>query len=65
MALCATVVLGAGLWWALAIALVRLFGFHRSPTTDQIVTLLGGIALLLIGAGLMATTVCAPLRPSA
>lgn len=57
VALCATVVLGAGLWWAVAIALVRLFGFHQSPTAGRIVTLGGGIALLLIGAGLLATTV--------
>ena len=57
VALCATVVLGAGLWWAVAIALVRLFGFHQSPMAGRIVTLGGGIALLLIGAGLLATTV--------
>ena len=57
VALCATVVLGAGLWWAGAIALVRLGGFHRSPTAYRIITLLGSIALLLIGAGLLATTV--------
>ena len=57
VALCATVVLGAGLWWAVAIALVRLFGFHQSPTAGRIVNLGGGIALLLIGAGLLATTV--------
>ncbi|MCC5782253.1 threonine transporter [Kocuria sp. CCUG 69068] len=55
--LCVTVVLGAGLWWAAAIALVRLSGFHRSPATDRIVTLLGGVVLLLIGAGLLTTTV--------
>ena len=57
VALCAAVVLGAGLWWTAAIALVQLFGFHRSPTTDRIVTLLGGISLLIIGAGLLTTTV--------
>lgn len=63
VALCASVVLGAGLWWGVAIALVRLFGFHRYPTADRIVTLLGGIALLLIGALLLATTVLSPVRP--
>ena len=57
VALCAIVVLGAGLWWAAAIALVRLFGFHQSPAADRIVTLLGGVALVLIGAGLLAATV--------
>jgi hypothetical protein len=33
-----------------------LFGFHRSSNVDRIITLLGGIALILIGAGLLATT---------
>lgn len=56
VALCATVVLGAGLWWTVTIALIRLFGFHRSPAADRIITLLGGIALLLIGVGLLAST---------
>lgn len=55
--LCATVVVGAGLWWATTILLVRAFGFHRSSTADRVVTLFGGIALLLIGAGLVATSV--------
>lgn len=63
-ALCAAVVLGAGLWWAAAIALVRLFGFHRSSTADRLVTLLGGIALLLIGAGLLATTAYGLVQPA-
>lgn len=56
VALCAAVVLGAGLWWTVTIALIRLFGFHRSPAADRIITLLGGIALLIIGAGLLAST---------
>lgn len=47
---------GAGLWWTVTIALIRLFGFHRSPAADRIITLLGGIALLLIGVGLLAST---------
>ncbi|MGB3258769.1 MAG: LysE family translocator [Ornithinimicrobium sp.] len=47
--LCSTVVLGAGLWWAGAITLVRVFGFHQSAVTDRIVTRWGGIALLIIG----------------
>ena len=63
-ALCTAVVLGAGLWWAAAIALVRLFGFHRSPAADRIVTLLGGVALLLIGAGLLATTAYGLVHPA-
>lgn len=56
VALGTTVVISAGLWWAAAIALVRLFGLHRSPTAEQLVTLLGGLALLLIGAGLLTAT---------
>lgn len=63
-ALCTAVVLGAGLWWAATIALVRLFGFHRSPAADRIVTLLGGVALLLIGAGLLATTAYGLVHPA-
>ena len=56
IALCAAVVLGAGLWWTVTISLIRLFGFHRSPAADRLITLLGGIALLIIGAGLLAST---------
>lgn len=63
-ALCAAVVLGAGLWWAAAIALVRLFGFHRAPAADRIVTLVGGVALLLIGAGLLAATTYGLVHPA-
>lgn len=63
-ALCAAVVLGAGLWWAAAIVLVRLFGVHRSSTADRLVTLLGGLALLLIGAGLLATTAYGLVQPA-
>lgn len=65
VALCATVVLGAGVWWAAAIALVRLFGFHRSPSADRIITLLGGIALLIIGAGLFVSTAYGLIHPGA
>jgi threonine/homoserine/homoserine lactone efflux protein len=54
--LCATVVLGAGIWWAGVIALVRLFGFHRSAAADRTITVLGGVALLLLGAGLLVMT---------
>lgn len=56
IALCATVVLGAAVWWAATITLIRLFGFHRSPDADRIITLLGGIILLLIGVGLLTTS---------
>lgn len=56
VALCAVVVLGAGLWWAVTIALVRLFGFHRSLAADRNITILGGIALLIIGTGLLVST---------
>ncbi|MDN5760254.1 MAG: LysE family translocator [Tomitella sp.] len=63
VALCAAVVLGAGLWWAAAIALIRMFGFHRSPGGTRSVTLVGGVALLLIGAGLLVTTVYGLARP--
>lgn len=56
LTLCAAIVLAAGLWWAMAIVLIRLFGFHRSPSADRVITLLGGIALLLIGAGLFLAT---------
>lgn len=57
IALCATVVIAAALWWTVTISLVRLFGFHRSPTVDRVVTLVGGITLLLIGAVLCAAVV--------
>ncbi|GAA1546774.1 MULTISPECIES: LysE family translocator [Brevibacterium] len=63
VALCAAVVLGAGLWWAVTIALIRLFGFHRSPAADRIITLLGGVALLLIGVGLLASTAYGLISP--
>lgn len=63
VALCAAVVLGAGLWWAVTIALIRLFGFHRSPAADRLITLLGGIALLLIGVGLLASTAYGLISP--
>ncbi|MCW4464264.1 LysE family translocator [Glutamicibacter sp. MNS18] len=63
--LCAAVVLGAGLWWAATIALIRLFGFHRSPAADRTITVLGGLALLLIGAGLLVSTVYSLLSPGA
>lgn len=63
IALCAVVVLGAGLWWTATIALIRLFGFHRSPTADRLITLLGGIALLIIGVGLLASTVYGLISP--
>lgn len=56
IALCAAVVLGAGLWWATTISLVRVFGLHRSASADRIISIVGGIALLLIGAGLLATS---------
>nr|WP_306238103.1 LysE family translocator [Ornithinimicrobium sp. HY1745] len=65
VALCVAVVLSAGLWWAAAIALIRLFGFHRSSSADRIITLLGGVALLLIGAGLLASTAHGLIIPGA
>lgn len=61
--LCATVVIGAGLWWAATIAVVRLFGFHRSQSADRIVTVLGGTVLVIIGAGLLAVTVIGLIWP--
>lgn len=63
--LCVAVVLCAGLWWTAAIALVRLFGFHRSSAADLIITVLGGVALLIIGAGLLASTVYGLISPVA
>ena len=63
VALCAAVVLGAGLWWTVTIALIRLFGFHRSPAADGLITLLGGITLLIIGAGLLASTTYGLISP--
>lgn len=57
MALCATVVLGSGLWWAATIVLVRLLGLQRSPAADRLISLVGGAALLVMGAGLLASTV--------
>lgn len=65
VALCAAVVLGAGLWWAATIALVRLFGVHRSPVAARIITLLGGVALLIIGAGLLTSTAYDLISPGA
>lgn len=62
--LCVTVVLGAMFWWAIAISLVRLCGFQRSPTADWVITFLGGITLLIIGTGLLATTVLSLARIS-
>lgn len=56
LTLCATVVLGAGLWWAVTIALVRLLGFQRSATADRLVSLVGGVALILIAGALLVTT---------
>jgi len=64
-ALCATVVLGAGLWWAATISLVTLFGVSRSPAAARIITALGGFALLLIGTGLLATTAHGLVHPGA
>lgn len=55
--LCATVVIGAGLWWAGTIAVVRISGVHRSPAADRIVTLAGGVSLTAIAAGLLAAAV--------
>lgn len=55
IALCATVVVVSVLWWAVTISLVRVLGFHRSPAADRIITLLGGIVLLLIGSVLGAS----------
>ncbi|MGP9488300.1 LysE family translocator [Glutamicibacter sp. 287] len=54
--LCATVVLGAGLWWAGAITVIRCCGVHRSPSAGRIVTLAGGVSLVAIAAGLLAAT---------
>lgn len=65
VALCAAVVLGAGLWWTVTIALIRLFGFHRSPAADRNITILGGIALLIIGAVLLASTAYGLISPGA
>ncbi|WP_404287856.1 LysE family translocator [Glutamicibacter arilaitensis] len=55
--LCATVVLGAGLWWAGAIAVVRFSGVHRSPAAERIVTLAGGVSLVAIAVVLLAAAI--------
>lgn len=65
VALCAAVVLGAGLWWTVTIALIRLFGFHRSPAADRVITLLGGVALQVIGVGLLVSTAYGLVSPGA
>ncbi|WP_237565320.1 LysE family translocator [Ornithinimicrobium cavernae] len=57
VALCATVVVGSELWWSGTIALVHLLGLQRSPAADRVISLVGGASLLLIGAGLLASTV--------
>ncbi|WP_261382086.1 LysE family translocator [Corynebacterium glutamicum] len=56
VALCATIVLGSGAWWLGTIALVRGIGLQKLPSADRIITLVGGIALFLIGAGLLVNT---------
>lgn len=56
LALCATIVLGSGAWWLGTIALVRGIGLQKLPSADRIITLVGGIALFLIGAGLLVNT---------
>ncbi|AMA01605.1 threonine transporter [Corynebacterium glutamicum] len=56
LALCATIVLGSGAWWFGTIALVRGIGLQKLPSADRIITLVGGIALFLIGAGLLVNT---------
>lgn len=55
--LCATIILGSGLWWGLTILLVRTCGLQRHAWADRAITLLGGAALLLIGGGLLATAI--------
>lgn len=61
--LCATVVIGAGLWWAGTIALVRLSGMHRSPVAERLVPLTGGASLLVIATGLLAAAVLGLINP--
>jgi len=52
--LCATVVIGAALWWSGAIAVVRFSGMHQSPTAERVVTVAGGASLVAIAIGLLA-----------
>ncbi|BAF55572.1 hypothetical protein J433_08250 [Corynebacterium glutamicum MT] len=56
VALCATIVLGSGAWWLGTIVLVRGIGLQKLPSADRIITLVGGIALFLIGVGLLVNT---------
>ncbi|MNW54997.1 Threonine efflux protein [compost metagenome] len=63
--LCATVVLGAGLWWAGAITVIRFSGVHRSPSAGRIVTLAGGVSLVAIALGLLAAAVLGLADPNA
>lgn len=55
--LCTTAVLSAVGWWALVIVLIQFSGFNRLSSADRIITFLGGISVLIIGAGLLVSTV--------
>lgn len=61
--LCATVVIGAGLWWASTIAVVRFSGLHRSPAAERIVTLAGAVSLVVIAVGLLIAAVLGLMDP--
>lgn len=63
LVLCATVVLGAGVWWGAAIGVVRRIGVHRSATADRVITRLGAVALLVIGTGLLIGSIDSLLPP--
>lgn len=58
--LAATVVLGSALWWTGTVLLVRLLGLGRSPKVDRAVTLVGGLALIVIALVLAILTVLDP-----
>lgn len=61
--LCATIVIGSGVWWAATILLIRVFGLHRRAGAERVITLLGGAVLLVIGSGLLVTAACGAISP--
>jgi threonine/homoserine/homoserine lactone efflux protein len=60
--LAATVVLGSALWWASTVLLIRGLRIGQSPSADRLVTIVGGLTLVVISFTLAALTVLDPAR---